>query len=238
MYDDQYLDVKRSDQLLYIQITLGSGRSVEQKQAFYKRAAELLEQQAGVRQQDVFIVLVETGLDNWSFGNGQAQMIQREHSCTDAVYDRIDQAQTAIMHTNDAHAQVEFLRTATSQANDEHCSVASTPPTHSHKQADAPPASDVQQVYGELAPDFARYSEDVLFGDLWQNPELSPRERSLLTIAALVTGRHTGQLPYHINLARQNGLNDTELAAAMTHLAFYGGWPAAAAGLLVLKEQI
>ncbi|GGJ00696.1 tautomerase family protein [Paenibacillus hunanensis] len=198
MYDDHYLDVERSDRLLYIQITLGSERSVEQKKAFYKRAAELVEQRAGVRQQDVFITLLETGLENWSFGNGQAQMIERPSMA--------------------ARGQQY------------------TPPTAIQTIPDAP-VSDVQQVYGELAPDFARYSEEVLFGDLWRNPELSPRERSLLTIAALVAGRHTSQLPYHIELAQQNGLHATELAAAMTHLAFYAGWPAAAAGLLVLKEH-
>ncbi len=198
IYDDSYLDIKRSDQLLYIQITLGSGRSVEQKKAFYKRAAELVEQYAGVRQQDVFIMLVETGLDNWSFGNGQAQMIKQGDP------------------TLPDHEPIV--------------------PTPADQQDIARPVSHVQQVYGEVAPDFARYSEEVLFGDMWQRPELSARERSLLTIAVLVAGRHTGQLPYHINLARQNGMTDTELAAAMTHLAFYAGWPAAAAGLLVLKE--
>ncbi|MEW4368995.1 tautomerase family protein [Paenibacillus kandeliae] len=202
MYDDRYLDVERSDRLVYIQITLGSGRRVEQKKAFYKRAAELLAQQAGVRKQDVFIVLVETELQDWSFGNGDAQMI--------------DRPLTALNRQQQTSAASHITQ----------------------KQAQAAPVSDVQQVYGELAPDFARYSEEVLFGDLWRNPELSPRERSLLTIAALVTGRHTSQLPYHIHLARQHGLNSTELAAAMTHLAFYAGWPAAAAGLLVLKEQI
>lgn len=203
MYDDSYLGVERSDRLLYIQITLGSGRSVEQKKAFYKRAAEVLEQQAGVRKQDVFIVLLETELQDWSFGNGEAQMIDRP--------------------LNGFHRQLQ------QQTPD--------PSPITQKQTQAAPVSDVQQVYGEIAPDFARYSEEVLFGDLWRNSELSPRERSLLTIAALVAGRHTSQLPYHIQLARQNGVNPTELAAAMTHLAFYAGWPAAAAGLLVLKEQ-
>jgi alkylhydroperoxidase/carboxymuconolactone decarboxylase family protein YurZ/phenylpyruvate tautomerase PptA (4-oxalocrotonate tautomerase family) len=213
MYDNSYLNVERSERLLYIQITLGSGRSVEQKRAFYKRAAELLEQQAGVRKQDVFIVLLETELHDWSFGNGEAQMIDRSSS-------KFSTQQEA--STSD---YIEKKKTPTPIQQ----------PTQTPTQA--APDSDVQQVYGELAPDFARYSEDVLFGDLWRSPELSPRERSLLTIAALVAGRHSGQLPYHINLARQNGWNDKELAAAMTHLAFYAGWPAAAAGLLVLKEQ-
>ncbi|WP_322903503.1 tautomerase family protein [Paenibacillus campi] len=238
MYDETYLDVQRSDRLLYIQITLGSGRSVAQKQAFYVCAAERLQQQAGVRKQDVFIVLVETGLDNWSFGNGQAQMIQREHGDWDVASDHMANAhdhydQTAKpLQTNDVHSHTNQVQTAILQTDHEHTSAAQL-----HSQPTMPPTSNVQHVYGELAPDFARYSETVLFGDLWCSPELSPRERSLLTIAALVAGRHTGQLPYHIDLAQQNGITITELAAVMTHLAFYAGWPAAAASLLVLQEQ-
>ncbi|MDF2681098.1 MAG: tautomerase family protein [Brevibacillus sp.] len=75
-YSKNYLNVSRSDQLLFIQVTLGSGRSREQKRSFYESLAERLSSQCNIRKEDVFAVLVETELEDWTFGNGQAQMIQ------------------------------------------------------------------------------------------------------------------------------------------------------------------
>lgn len=75
IYDPDYLDIDRSDGFIAIQITLNEGRSVETKQAFYKRVAESLRSELDVRPQDVFINLVEVRKENWSFGNGIAQYV-------------------------------------------------------------------------------------------------------------------------------------------------------------------
>jgi phenylpyruvate tautomerase PptA (4-oxalocrotonate tautomerase family) len=74
-YDPNYLDIARSDDLVIIQIACNNTRTVEQKQAFYRRTAELLGKEPGLRPQDVFINLLETGKENWSFGNGVAQYV-------------------------------------------------------------------------------------------------------------------------------------------------------------------
>jgi 4-oxalocrotonate tautomerase len=73
IYDPQYLNIARTDGLVIIQITLNAGRTTELKKALYHRIAELLNQEAGVRKEDVLINLVETAKENWSFGNGEAQ---------------------------------------------------------------------------------------------------------------------------------------------------------------------
>lgn len=98
--------------------------------------------------------------------------------------------------------------------------------------------SNVREVYGDLAPAFVEYSENVLFGDMWRREQLSLRDRSLITIAALVAGGMTEQLPYHLCLAQENGLKPEELVEAITHLTFYTGWPRAASALLVAKNVL
>ncbi|ASA20382.1 carboxymuconolactone decarboxylase family protein [Paenibacillus donghaensis] len=98
--------------------------------------------------------------------------------------------------------------------------------------------SNVRETLGEIAPAFARYSEDMLFGDVWRREQLMPRDRSLVTIAALVASGHTEQLPFHIRLALKNGLGQEELIEVITHLAFYAGWPRAASALQVAKETL
>lgn len=75
-YSRNYLNIPRTDRLLYIQVTLGSGRTRDQKCRFYQTLAERLTSQCNVRKEDVFAVLVETELEDWTFGNGQAQMIR------------------------------------------------------------------------------------------------------------------------------------------------------------------
>ncbi|MBT2289373.1 carboxymuconolactone decarboxylase family protein [Paenibacillus albidus] len=97
-------------------------------------------------------------------------------------------------------------------------------------------ASNAFETFGDIAPMFARYSEEVLFEDVWRREQLSLRERSLLTVSALVAGGLTEQLHFHIRLARENGLSEEELIEAMTHLAFYAGWPRAASAIQVAKD--
>ena len=93
--------------------------------------------------------------------------------------------------------------------------------------------SVARQLYGEIAPAFADYSERVLFGDVWERPELSPRDRSLVTVSALVAMYRTNELPGHIKRALDNGVTREELIEAITHLAFYSGWPTANTALQI-----
>ncbi|MFS7383145.1 carboxymuconolactone decarboxylase family protein [Rahnella inusitata] len=82
-----------------------------------------------------------------------------------------------------------------------------------------------------LTPKLAELTEQVLFGDLWNRIELSPRDRSLITVAALVALNRAEQLPFHLELAVKNGVTHSEIGELITHLAFYAGWPAAASAL-------
>ncbi|MBT2289374.1 tautomerase family protein [Paenibacillus albidus] len=75
-YSPNYLNIKRTDGLLFIQITLKSGRSTEQKKSFYSKLAEMLSNTLNIRKEDVFVVLVDTEFEDWTFGNGIAQMIE------------------------------------------------------------------------------------------------------------------------------------------------------------------
>ncbi len=96
--------------------------------------------------------------------------------------------------------------------------------------------SRAQQLMGDFAPKLAQLTDDVLFGDVWARPELSPRDRSLITVAALIANGNTEQLPAHLERARENGISEAELAEVMTHLAFYVGWPRAISAIRVAKE--
>lgn len=86
------------------------------------------------------------------------------------------------------------------------------------------------------APKLAELTEQVLFGDIWARAELVPRERSLITVAALVALYRPEQLPFHLQRALDNGVTRDELAELITHLAFYAGWPAAASAVSVLER--
>ena len=93
-----------------------------------------------------------------------------------------------------------------------------------------------QQLMGDLAPKLAQLTDDVLFGDVWSRAELSARDRSLITVAALIANGNTEQLAGHLARAKANGLSETELAEVITHLAFYAGWPRAVSAVRVAKE--
>ncbi|QUG77102.1 carboxymuconolactone decarboxylase family protein [Erwinia sp. E602] len=88
-----------------------------------------------------------------------------------------------------------------------------------------------------VAPTLAAITEQTLFGEIWQRPELSPRERSLITVAALIAQSRPQQLAWHLSFARQNGLSKEQLSEVMTHLAFYCGWPAAVSALELLNAS-
>ncbi len=88
----------------------------------------------------------------------------------------------------------------------------------------------------EIVPKMAELSANVLFGDVWERPELSKRDRSLITVAALVALYRTDQLKGHIGRALDNGVTKEEIGEVITHMAFYGGWPTAANAVRVAKE--
>lgn len=93
-----------------------------------------------------------------------------------------------------------------------------------------------RRAIGDIAPKLAQLTDDVLFDDVWNRVELAARDRSLITVAALVTGGNTDQLRFHLGHARDNGLSETELIEAITHLAFYAGWPKAMSAINVAKQ--
>jgi 4-carboxymuconolactone decarboxylase len=99
-------------------------------------------------------------------------------------------------------------------------------------------ASATQKAFGEIAPKFADLTDRVLFGEVWEGKELSKRDRSLITVAALVALYRTNELPFHLNRAMENGVRKEELAELITHLAFYSGWPTAATALKIAKDVL
>lgn len=98
--------------------------------------------------------------------------------------------------------------------------------------------SRAQQLVGDIAPKLAELTDDVLFGDVWARPELSRRDRSLITVAALTALGRTDQLRFHLNLALDNGVTRDELAEVVTHLAFYAGWPAGMTAATTLRQVL
>lgn len=92
-----------------------------------------------------------------------------------------------------------------------------------------------QDRIGGLAPRFAEITDDVLYGEVWVDPSLSPRDRSLITVASLVSLYRTEQTGAHLRIAIDNGLTIQELSSAIAHLAFYSGWPAAMTAMTQLK---
>jgi 4-carboxymuconolactone decarboxylase len=103
-------------------------------------------------------------------------------------------------------------------------------------QAPAKEPSGAARQFGGFAPGLVSFTDDVLFGQVWTRPELSPRDRSLVTAAALAGAGHTEALTYHLGLARENGVTAAEPIETITHLAFYAGWPRAMAAMTVAKQ--
>ena len=96
--------------------------------------------------------------------------------------------------------------------------------------------SQGQKLFGDVAPKFAQLTDDVLFGDVWARPGLSQRDRSLITVSALIAMNRPEQLRGHMARARQNGVSDAELIEVITHLAFYAGWPSGVTAIGVARE--
>lgn len=98
--------------------------------------------------------------------------------------------------------------------------------------------SDAQRAFGDVAPEFVHLTDEVLFGRVWERPDLSKRDRSLITCAALVVSGKTEQMASHFPRAIRNGVTRDELVEMITHLAFYCGWPGAVSAIARLKETL
>jgi 4-carboxymuconolactone decarboxylase len=119
-------------------------------------------------------------------------------------------------------------------------------PAHAQRSPSAPPPASApagaaqqtpaQRLMGDIAPKLAALTDDVLFGDVWERPGLSKRDRSLITVSALIALNRPDQLRAHLAIARNNGVTEDELVEAMTHLAFYAGWPNAITAVTVARE--
>ena len=98
------------------------------------------------------------------------------------------------------------------------------------------PSTNAHKAFGHIAPALAEITDKVLFDDVWNRPGLSPRDRSLITVASLVALNRTEQLRFHLQHAVENGVTQEELVEAITHLAFYSGWPTAMSAAILAKD--
>ncbi len=96
--------------------------------------------------------------------------------------------------------------------------------------------SAAEKLIGDFAPKLVELTDRVLFGDVWERRELSKRDRSLVTVAALIAMNRPEQLRFHLGKALDNGLQKEELIEVITHLAFYSGWPNAMNAIMTAKE--
>ena len=94
------------------------------------------------------------------------------------------------------------------------------------------PLDDIRMV----APALEKYTQGRLFGEVWKRPGLSPRDRSIVTVAALIARNQTIEMPYYVNLALDNGVKPREISEIITHLAFYSGWANAISAVAVAKD--
>jgi 4-carboxymuconolactone decarboxylase len=102
--------------------------------------------------------------------------------------------------------------------------------------APGPEPRPSQRAIGDFSPKLAELTDNVLYADVWERPELSKRDRSLVTVAALIALNRPEQLRSHLTRARDNGVTEEELIETITHLAFYSGWPNAVTAIGVAKE--
>jgi 4-carboxymuconolactone decarboxylase len=98
------------------------------------------------------------------------------------------------------------------------------------------PQTRAQQLMGDIAPKLAELTDGVLFGDVWERPQLSKRDRSLVTVAALIALNRPDQLRSHMTRALRNGVTEEEIVEAITHLSFYSGWPNGVSAVGVARE--
>jgi 4-carboxymuconolactone decarboxylase len=113
---------------------------------------------------------------------------------------------------------------------------ASPPPLPLNEAAETQCEAMVREQFGTVAPGVVQYTTDILFRDLWLRPDLAPRDRSLVTVSALIASGQVAQIPYHLNRAMDNGLTREQAGEVLTHLAFYLGWPNVFSAMTVAKD--
>jgi 4-carboxymuconolactone decarboxylase len=96
--------------------------------------------------------------------------------------------------------------------------------------------TNARKSFGDIAPHLAEITDKVLFGDVWENTALSPRDRSLVTITCLIALYRINEMPFHIKKALENGVTRDEIIEAITQIAFYAGWPPAMTALPIVKK--
>lgn len=96
--------------------------------------------------------------------------------------------------------------------------------------------TNARASFGDIAPHLAAITDKLLFGDVWENPALTPRDRSLVTITCLIAMYRINEMPFHMAKALENGVTRDEIVEAMTQLAFYAGWPPAMTALPIAKK--
>ena len=96
--------------------------------------------------------------------------------------------------------------------------------------------TNARTSFGDVAPHLAELTDKVLFGDVWENSALPPRDRSLVTMACLISTYRLNELPFHLKKALENGVTRDEIIGAITHLAFYAGWPPAMTALQIARK--
>ncbi|MGO4152135.1 (R)-mandelonitrile lyase [Cupriavidus sp. YAF13] len=139
---------------------------------------------------------------------------------------------SAMTHIAIQEAQEGMTVNWLEQVSDEQYGAAAAKPA----AQDASQPSVAQRRFGDVAPKLAQLTDDVLFGDVWARPGLSPRDRSLVTVSVLIAMNRPEQLRSHMALARRNGVTEAELVETLTHLAFYAGWPSAVTAAGIARE--
>src|SRR3974390_706276 len=117
-----------------------------------------------------------------------------------------------------------------------HAQEEATPVTEQSTPTAGQPLTRAQQLMGDIDPKLAELTDKVLFGDVWERKQLSKRDRSLITVAALIALNRPDQLRSHMALALQNGVTKDELVETITQMAFYTGWPNAVSAVPVARE--
>jgi 4-carboxymuconolactone decarboxylase len=105
-----------------------------------------------------------------------------------------------------------------------------------NEDAEAQRATQVGNNFGQVSPGLVQNTTDVLFRELWLRPALASRDRSLVTVSALISSGQVAQITYHLNRAMDNGLTQSQASEVLTHIAFYAGWPNAFSALPVVRE--
>jgi 4-carboxymuconolactone decarboxylase len=105
-----------------------------------------------------------------------------------------------------------------------------------NEEAESQRATQVAKNFGPVSPGLVQNTTDLLFRDLWLRPALAPRDRSLVTVAALIASGQVHQITYHLNRALDNGLTEEQASELPTHLAFYAGWPNCFSALPIIKD--